>query len=97
MPCKSITAALLFSSTALAAWGADESSVSLKSGADADLTVARCTICHSVDYIAMNSGFLTGAGWDAEVHKMMKVMGAAITDEEAKRIVAYLTQYYGSE
>ena len=81
----------------VAARAADESSIVLKEGTDADLTRARCSICHSADYIAMNSVFLTRAGWDAEVHKMMKIMGAPITEAEAAQIVAYLTRYYGTE
>ncbi len=76
---------------------ADEKSAALKEGPDMDLTTARCSICHTTDYITMNSVFLKRAGWDAEVHKMMKVMGAPISEDEAQRIVAYLTQYYGTE
>ncbi len=80
-----------------AAQAADESSVMLKDGPDAGLTKGRCSVCHSADYIPMNSVFLKRAGWDAEVHKMMKVMGAPIGEEEAARIVAYLTRFYGVE
>lgn len=76
---------------------ADESGLRLQDGPDADLTLARCSICHSPDYIPMNSVFLTRAGWDAEVHKMMKVMGAPISDEESARIVDYLARHYGLE
>ena len=80
-----------------AARAADESSVELKEGPDASLTKGRCSVCHSADYIPMNSVFLKRAGWDAEVHKMMKAMGAPITEEEAGRIIDYLTRYYGAE
>jgi len=74
----------------------DESSIALKAGPDAALTKARCSVCHSADYIVMDSVFLNGAGWAAEVNKMIKVMGAPISDDEATRIVAYLTQNYGA-
>ncbi|HVO48441.1 MAG TPA: hypothetical protein VMT29_19145 [Steroidobacteraceae bacterium] len=74
---------------------ADGHDATLKEGRDADLTTARCSICHSTDYIPMNSVFLKQAGWDAEVHKMIKVMGAPIPEDEAQKIIAYLTQYYG--
>jgi uncharacterized membrane protein YecN with MAPEG domain len=87
----------VFALASHAARAADESGVALKDGPDADLTRARCSICHSPDYIPMNSVFLTRAGWDAEVHKMMKVMGAPITDEEASRIVDYLAHHYGAD
>ncbi len=89
-----IAAAALITHPARAA---DESSVVLKEGPDADLTRANCSICHSADYIPMNSVFLSGAGWEAEVRKMIKVMGAPISDTDAARIVAYLTRNYGVE
>ena len=74
---------------------ADESSIVLKEDADAALTRARCSICHSADYIQMNSVFLNRAAWNAEVRKMIKVMGAPVTEEEEAIIVAYLARYYG--
>lgn len=80
-----------------ATFAADESSIALKDGPDAALTVARCSVCHSADYIQMDSVFLNRAGWAAEVNKMIKVMGAPISEDEATRIVAYLTRYYGVE
>ena len=40
----------------------------------------------------MNSPFLTRAAWDAEVRKMMKIMGAPIAENEVAPIVDYLTQ-----
>ena len=43
----------------------------------------------------MNSPFLNAAGWDAEVTKMIKVMGAPIDDADAKAIKDYLTKNYG--
>jgi hypothetical protein len=88
-------AALTFASSA--ALAADESSLTLKDGPDAELTKARCSICHSTDYIPMNSVFLSRAGWTAEVNKMIKVMGAPIPEDDAAKIVAYLTRYYGVE
>ena len=45
----------------------------------------------------MNSVFLNKAGWTAEVNKMIKVMGAPISEDQAARIVDYLTRYYGVE
>jgi mono/diheme cytochrome c family protein len=74
---------------------ADESTLRLKPGADAELVRARCSSCHSVDYIQMNGGFLKRAGWDAEVRKMIKVMGAPVPDGEVDRIIEYLATQYG--
>ena len=79
-----------------AAW-ADESALHLKDAPEVTTVRAQCSICHSVDYILMNSPFMKKAAWDAEVHKMMKVMGAPVSEEEATGIIDYLTRYYGVE
>jgi sulfite dehydrogenase (cytochrome) subunit B len=74
---------------------ADESALVL---ADAPARVkvqSSCSICHSVDYILMNSPFQDRAGWDKTVTKMIKVMGAPISAEDAAEIGAYLDAYYG--
>lgn len=78
-------------------FAADESGIALKEGPDAALTMQRCSVCHSADYIEMNSVFLNKAGWTAEVNKMVKAFGAPIPEDEAVKIVAYLAQYYGAE
>jgi mono/diheme cytochrome c family protein len=81
----------------LAPANADESAVHLKDAPEAVTVRAHCSICHSVDYIQMNAPFMKKAGWEAEVRKMMKVMGAPVPEEEAARIVDYLTKNYGIE
>lgn len=75
----------------------EESQVQLKGGAEADRVRGNCSACHSVDYIEMNSPFLKRAGWEAEVRKMIKVMGAPIPEAEVPPLVDYLTRYYGVE
>jgi len=81
----------------IAAFAAQESETVLKPGPDAALVMGHCSACHSADYIVMNSVFLNKAGWTAEVNKMIKVMGAPIPEDQAARIVDYLTHYYGTE
>jgi hypothetical protein len=76
---------------------ADENSIRLKPAPAADQVRAVCSICHSADYIQMNSRFLNRAGWEAEVTKMIKVMGAPIPQADVPRIVDYLTRNYGVE
>jgi hypothetical protein len=49
----------------------------------------------SIDYIPMNSPFLGRKDWEAEVTKMIKVMGAPIKPEEVPHIVDYLSRHYG--
>jgi hypothetical protein len=85
---------LFFSCIAASAYGG-ESSIKLASGPQAALVQLRCSTCHSLDYIVMNSPFLTRAMWDAEVRKMMKIMGAPIPESDVAQIVDYLAQYYG--
>ena len=75
---------------------ADESAVKLKDAPDAALALSKCSICHSVDYIQMNAPFMKRAAWEAEVRKMVKVMGAPVDEAEFARVVDYLTQQYGT-
>lgn len=76
---------------------ADETRVQLKDGPEAAMVRARCSVCHSLDYIQMNSPFMKRAGWEAEVRKMMKVMGAPIAEQDVASLVDYLTRSYGVE
>jgi cytochrome c5 len=90
-----VNSLLLFGAVATAA--ADEATLRLKDGAEAVTVRAYCSMCHSVDYIQMNSPFMKKAGWEAEVRKMIKVMGAPVPEDEVPRIVDYLARNYGIE
>ncbi|MFO0585415.1 MAG: hypothetical protein U0229_24300 [Anaeromyxobacter sp.] len=74
---------------------ADEKAYKLKDGPDVALVKANCTMCHSLDYIQMNSPFLDRKGWEGEVGKMVKVFDAKIKPEDAPKIVDYLVKFYG--
>lgn len=74
---------------------ADDKPVALKKAPGMDVVEANCQACHSLAYIPMNSPFLKPAAWDAEVGKMIKVMGAPIDDADAKKITDYLKANYG--
>lgn len=74
---------------------ADEARLRLKDGPDRELVQARCSVCHSVDYIQMNSPFLEAKGWESEVNKMVKVYQAPVTPPEQATILTYLVRYYG--
>ena len=76
---------------------ADETAIQLKSGPDAAIVVSKCSICHSLDYIQINAPFMKRVGWEGEVRKMIKVMGAPLEEADVARVVDYLTQHYGSE
>ncbi|RWA51361.1 sulfide dehydrogenase [Cupriavidus sp. UYMSc13B] len=86
-----LTSLMLVSGVALA----DEGTIQLKEGPGKDKVMANCIMCHSVDYIQMNSVFLDRNGWTATVNKMTKAMGAPIKEEDIPQIVDYLTKYYG--
>ena len=80
----------------LAAVRAEEKPVHLLPGPGVEKVEANCAACHSLDYIQMNSPFLGSTQWEAEVKKMINVMGAPINEADAKTIVEYLTANYGS-
>ncbi|HYE35200.1 cytochrome c [Methylocaldum sp.] len=82
-----------FSATALA----DEEQIKLKEGAGRETVMANCVMCHSIDYIPMNSPFMKKADWQATIDKMVKVMGAPISQDDIPVILDYLTKYYGVE
>ena len=73
---------------------ADEQPVALKKAPGQEVVETNCGACHSLDYIRMNSPFMTPQVWEAEVEKMIKAYGAPIEDKDAKTIVEYLTANY---
>lgn len=76
-----------------AAFAADEP-LPLKTGGD--VAAANCNVCHTSDYIIMNSPFLTPAAWKAEVTKMRSAFGAPIDDETTAEIIDYLAANYAA-
>jgi mono/diheme cytochrome c family protein len=80
---------------AMPAIAADETGIVLSPGAGLDKVQAGCAICHSLDYIQMNSWFQDRAGWEKTVTKMVKVMGAPLTPEDVAVVVGYLEEQYG--
>jgi sulfite dehydrogenase (cytochrome) subunit B len=84
--------ALLIAAPALA----QEPTIDLKKAPGLDKVETNCAVCHSLDYIQMNSPFPNAALWDAEVTKMIKVYGAPISDADAAVIADYLKRNYGN-
>jgi mono/diheme cytochrome c family protein len=74
---------------------ADESTLRLTPGDGVERVQSYCAMCHSLDYIVMNSPFQDRAGWEKTVTKMVKVMGAPVPPEDTAAIVDYLTANYG--
>jgi len=69
--------------------------VRLKEAPGKALVEAHCAMCHSLDYIPMNSPILDRKGWEASVNKMIKVMGAPVGEADVPAIVDYLASQYG--
>ncbi len=69
--------------------------VELKPGEGRDKVATLCNICHSLDYIIMQPE-ASRTKWTATVNKMIKVMGAPISEADAKVIIDYLTAAYGT-
>jgi sulfite dehydrogenase (cytochrome) subunit B len=85
---------LLVAVLCAAPWARAAEITRLKEGAGRDLTVGRCIICHSVEYIPMNAPAMNRAAWQKTIQKMRDRFGAPITDEEAKQILDYLDANY---
>lgn len=64
-------------------------------GEGREMFIARCTSCHSLDYVEMHARFGTRALWESQVTKMRNAYKAPMSDEDAKVIVAYLERQYG--
>jgi len=62
----------------------------MKPGAGQEATAISCAVCHTLDYVRMNSPFLSPDGWKAEVTKMRQAFGAPIDDDTAAQILQYL-------
>ena len=86
--------ALALSLSAGLALAAGEESIQLQDAPGRDLVLARCSVCHSVDYVQMNAPVLDRAGWQKSVRKMIDQFGAPIDEDDANRIIEYLATHY---
>lgn len=95
---KPLTPLLLTGWLALAAVVsmAGEEAIVLRDAPGRDLTLARCVICHSVDYIESNAPVMDRALWQKTIRKMIDRYGAPITDDDAREILDYLATQYSS-
>jgi len=89
---RTLIAFVALSLAAVAA--AQEAKIQLKDGPGKDKAMA-CLACHSLDYVEMNSHFMTKAGWTASVNKMINVYGAPIDKADVEAIATYLEKNYG--
>ena len=63
-------------------------------GDKADAINNNCVTCHSAGMV-LNQPPLTKAAWAAEVHKMVNVYKAPVSDADADTIIAYLAATKG--
>lgn len=66
-------------------------------GVGRELFVARCTICHSLDYVEMHAKFANRGLWETSINKMRNAFKAPITDEEARQILDYVERAYAAQ
>jgi hypothetical protein len=74
-----------------------EEFMQLKDGPARDLTIGRCIVCHSLEYIPSNAPAMNRAGWQKTIQKMRDRFGAPITDAEAQQILDYLDAHYSDK
>lgn len=60
------------------------------------VTLQKCSICHSAHYAEYQPPNTGNGYWNAQVLRMKNVFKAPIADEEVPVIVEYLTKTYGS-
>jgi sulfite dehydrogenase (cytochrome) subunit B len=79
-------------------WAAAAAEITeLKDAPGRDLTVGRCIICHSVEYIPSNAPAMNRGAWQKSIQKMKDRFGAPVSDEEAKQILDYLDANYSGK
>lgn len=88
-----LLAAALFALAAPAL--AQEEKIKLKDGPGREAIEVNCSVCHSLDYIPMNSRFLDRPKWDATIKKMIGPYGAPIDEKDIPQILDYLVKNYG--
>jgi hypothetical protein len=74
---------------------AGETNISLIPGPGREKVVANCMMCHSLDYIENQAGFLDKKQWASIVNKMKISYGAPVSEKDIPIIVAYLSKNYG--
>lgn len=65
----------------------------LAAGDGKDTLEANCSLCHTPRFVTMQPP-LPAETWAAEVEKMRKTFGASIPDDDARKIVEYLSAHY---
>jgi hypothetical protein len=84
----------LFTACAVTGAQAQDQPIELAPAPGRDVVEKYCGICHSLDYLKINSPILDRQGWTSEVNKMINAFGAPINPYEAGTIIDYLANNY---
>lgn len=60
------------------------------------IAMQKCATCHSADYISYQPPSMGLSQWTAEVGKMQHIYGAPLTDDDVRKVGAYLAVSYGN-
>src|SRR5688572_30018272 len=71
-----------------------QASKTLLPGKGADLTMAKCAICHDITHVTRTR--LSRAEWEDNV-KVMIARGTPLTPDEAATVIEYLATYYNRD
>lgn len=75
----------------------EERVITLPPGPGADLAMAHCAACHSLDYLTTQPPGLGEEKWASTIAKMVDVHGADIPEQDQAIIAAYLNKVVGSQ
>ena len=73
-----------------------DNEVKFPSGAGSQIADNNCRACHTTEMVLFQPN-MTHAGWEAEVNKMNKALGANIPEDSTRRIITYLQAHYTPE
>ena len=74
-----------------------EADVKLAPGRGVEVVLRNCMVCHSADYIPMNTPIGDRKQWETEVNKMINAFGAPVPKEDVEVIIQYLTEHYSTQ
>jgi sulfite dehydrogenase (cytochrome) subunit B len=77
-------------------WKLPPENVKIEKTPGAELVMAQCAICHSLDYISIQPR-LDRAAWTATVAKMKDRYGAPVNPPTTNELINYLVKNYGAE
>jgi sulfite dehydrogenase len=93
--CLSLGLAMVATSSRAESIQLPPETATFKAGPGVDVVNAQCLVCHSAEYVSIQSPNRPRSYWHGVVMKMKKTFGAQIPDDQIEPIVNYLVQTYG--